>query len=130
MVSVRYTVEKLSQIKKKTQTFFDRLKYYQKPITIVPQLDKCLKFMAFRGVILYRVQLFLCPQKDLNFGHLSSCDTIKALILLMGLIPTFFGRPTQQQLFSYSLVARVRFLLFPRTRYCGASECQKSLSEK
>ena len=42
----------------------------------VPQLDKCLKFIVFREVILYRVQLFLSPRTDLNFRHLSSCDTI------------------------------------------------------
>ena len=34
--------------------------------TIVSQLDKCLKFTAFRGVILYSV----------NFSHLSNYDTI------------------------------------------------------
>ena len=28
------------------------------------------------GVILYRVQSFLFPQIDLNFGHLFSCDNI------------------------------------------------------
>ena len=43
---------------------------------IVSQLSKCLKFMAFRGVILYWVQSFLSPWMDLNFRHLSSCDTI------------------------------------------------------
>ena len=32
--------------------------------------------MAFRGVILYRVQPFLFPGTDLNFRHLSSCGTI------------------------------------------------------
>ena len=36
---------------------------------IVPQLDKCLNFMAFRGVILYGVQPFLFPGTDLNFRH-------------------------------------------------------------
>ena len=41
-------------------------------IPIVPQLDKCLKFMAFQGDILYREQSFLSPRIDLN---LSSCDT-------------------------------------------------------
>ena len=45
-------------------------------VPIVPQLDKSLKFMAFQGVILYRVQSFLSPQMDLKFRHLSSCDTI------------------------------------------------------
>ena len=30
-------------------------------LPMVPQLDKCLNFMAFRGVILYRVQSFLPP---------------------------------------------------------------------
>ena len=50
--------------------------------TIVPQLDKCLKFMAFRGVILCRVQSFLSPRIDLNFRHLSSCDTIVPIKLL------------------------------------------------
>ena len=40
------------------------------------QLDKCLKFMAFQGVILYSVQSFLSPRIDLNFRHLFSCDTI------------------------------------------------------
>ena len=45
--------------------------------SIVPQLDKCLKFMAFREVILHRVQSILSPPRiDLNFRHLSSCDTI------------------------------------------------------
>ena len=44
---------------------------------MAPQLDKCLKFMAFQGVILNRVQSFLShPQIELNFRHLSSCDTI------------------------------------------------------
>ena len=43
---------------------------------IVSQLDKCLKFTAFREVILYSLQSFLSPQIDLNFRHLSSCDTI------------------------------------------------------
>ena len=37
--------------------------------TIVPQLDKCLKFLAFQGIILYRVQSFLSPRIDLNFRH-------------------------------------------------------------
>ena len=32
--------------------------------------------MAFQGVILCRVQSFLSPRMDLNFRHLSSCDTI------------------------------------------------------
>ena len=31
----------------------------------MPQLDKCLKFMAFRGVILYRVKSFLSSRIDL-----------------------------------------------------------------
>ena len=35
--------------------------------TIVPQLNKCLKCMAFRGAILYRIQSF---RLDLNFRHL------------------------------------------------------------
>ena len=34
--------------------------------------------MALRGVILYRVQSFLSPRMNLNFRHLSSCDTIEA----------------------------------------------------
>ena len=50
--------------------------------TIVPQLDKYLKFMAFRGVILRRVQSFLSPRIDLNFRHLSSCVTIVPIKLL------------------------------------------------
>ena len=37
--------------------------------------------MAFRRVILYRVQSFLSPRKDLNFGHLPSCDTIESRLL-------------------------------------------------
>ena len=46
--------------------------------TIVSQLNKCLKFVTFRGVILYRIQSFLSPPPriDLNFRHLLSCDTI------------------------------------------------------
>ena len=44
-------------------------------ISTVPQLDKCLKFMALPKVILYRVQSFLSPRTDLNFRHLFSCDT-------------------------------------------------------
>ena len=39
--------------------------------TIVPQLDKYLKFMAFPGVILYQI-VILSPWIDLNFRHLSS----------------------------------------------------------
>ena len=46
---------------------------------IVPQLNKCLKFIAFWGVTLYRIQSFLSPRKDMNFRHLSSCDTIPLL---------------------------------------------------
>ena len=42
---------------------------------MVPQLDKCLKFKTFWGVILCRVQSFSSPRIDLNFRHLSSCDT-------------------------------------------------------
>ena len=34
----------------------------------VPQLDKCLKFMAFRGLILNRVQSFSSPRTDLTFS--------------------------------------------------------------
>ena len=37
--------------------------------TVVPQLGKCLRFMAFQGVILYRIQSFLSPRTDLNFRH-------------------------------------------------------------
>ena len=38
----------------------------------------CLKFMAFRGLILNRVQSFSFPRTDLIFRHLilSGCDTI------------------------------------------------------
>ena len=43
---------------------------------IVSELGTCLNFMAFWGVILYRVQSFLSPQTNLNFRHLSSCDAI------------------------------------------------------
>ena len=46
---------------------------------IMPQLDKCLKFMAVRGVGgLFCVEYshFLSLRIDLNFRHLSSCDTI------------------------------------------------------
>ena len=39
------------------------------------QLDKCLKFTAFQGVLSYGVKSFLCPQ------NLSSCDTIEVAIL-------------------------------------------------
>ena len=42
----------------------------------MPQLDKCLKLNAFQGVILYRIQSLSSPRIDLNFRHLSSCDTI------------------------------------------------------
>ena len=54
----------------------------------VSQLDKCLKFTAFRGVILYSVQLILLPQQNLNFRRLSSFDTVSLHLLkpqLMGL---------------------------------------------
>ena len=44
---------------------------------IVPQLNKCLKFVAFREAVLYSVQSFLSPRKDLNFIHLSSCATLE-----------------------------------------------------
>ena len=37
------------------------------------------KIYGISGVILYRVQSFLSPRTDLNFRHLSSCDTIKAV---------------------------------------------------
>ena len=47
---------------------------------IVPQLDKCVKFMAFRRVILYSAQSFLSLQIYLNFRHLSSCDTTDLLL--------------------------------------------------
>ena len=40
------------------------------------QLSKCLKFVTFRGVILYRMQSFLSLRIDLNFRHLLSCDII------------------------------------------------------
>ena len=43
---------------------------------ITSQLNKCQNFMAFWGVILYRIQSFLFPRTDLNFGHLLSCDTV------------------------------------------------------
>ena len=47
---------------------------------IVSQLGKCLKFMEFHGVIFYKVQSkyqsTFCPRTDLNFRHLSGCDTI------------------------------------------------------
>ena len=49
---------------------------------MVPQLDKCLKFVAFQGVIVYRVQSFLSPRIDLNFRHLSSCDTVGPITFL------------------------------------------------
>ena len=40
------------------------------------QLDKCLKFKAFQGVILCRVRSLLSSRNDLNFRHLSSSGTI------------------------------------------------------
>ena len=40
------------------------------------QLDKCLKFKAFQGIILYRVQSLLSSRKDSDYRHLSSCGTI------------------------------------------------------
>ena len=46
------------------------------------QLNKCLKFMAFRGVILYRIQSFVSLRMGLDFRHLSSCDTIVFAICL------------------------------------------------
>ena len=49
--------------------------------TIVSQLSKCLKFVTFWGVILYRIQSILSPRIDLNFRHLLSCDTIVAFLL-------------------------------------------------
>ena len=48
----------------------------------VSQLNKCQKFMAFWGIILYRIQSFLSPRADLNFRHLFSCDTIVSIRLL------------------------------------------------
>ena len=48
--------------------------------TIVSQLRKCLKFVTFRGVILYRIQSFFSPRIDLN-RHLLSCDTIEIIEL-------------------------------------------------
>ena len=42
-------------------------------------LDKCLNFMAFRGLILCRLQSSLSPRIDMNFRHLYSCDTMKRL---------------------------------------------------
>ena len=39
------------------------------------------------------------PRMDLNFRHLSSCDTIEALISLMRLVPTFSGITDKQRLF-------------------------------
>ena len=52
-------------------------------ITIVSQLSKCLKFVTFRGVILYRIHSFLSPRIDLNFRHLLSCETIARLLPIM-----------------------------------------------
>ena len=49
--------------------------YAFRSMCIVSQLDKCLKFMAFQGVILHRVQSFLSPRTGLNFRHLSTCGT-------------------------------------------------------
>ena len=40
------------------------------------KLDKCLKSIAFRRAILYRVQSFLSLRIELNFRHLSSYGTI------------------------------------------------------
>ena len=43
--------------------------------SIVRQLNKCLNFMAFRGLFCIEYSHFF-PGIDLNFRHLSSCDTI------------------------------------------------------
>ena len=51
-------------------------------LTIVPQLDKCLKFMTFRGIVLHRAQSFLSLRIEVNFKYLFSCDTIDAKICL------------------------------------------------
>ena len=56
----------------------------QTTLIIVSQLSKCLKFVTFRGVILYRIQSFLSPRTDLNFRHLLSCDTIVSLYTKRG----------------------------------------------
>ena len=37
--------------------------------------------MAFRRVILYRLQSILSPLIDLNFRHLSSCDTVDYMLI-------------------------------------------------
>ena len=50
---------------------------------IVSQLSKCLNFVTFRAVILYRMQSFLSPRIDLNFRHLLSCDTIEPYAWLL-----------------------------------------------
>ena len=62
-----------------------RLLVSQKRLTIVSQLSKCLKFVTFRGVILYRIQSFLSPRIDLNFRHLLSCDTIVSIFKVLNL---------------------------------------------
>ena len=59
---------------------------------IVSQLSKCLKFVTFRGVTLYRIQLFLSPQIDSNFSHLLSCDTI-VIVLTFHIECFFFSLP-------------------------------------
>ena len=51
--------------------------FVQVPVSSkVTQLNKCLKFVAFRGVILDTIQSFLSPRIDLNSRHLFSCDSI------------------------------------------------------
>ena len=52
--------------------------------TIVPQLDKCLKYMAFQrrggggeGGYFVLSTVICVPRIDLKFSHLASCDTIQ-----------------------------------------------------
>ena len=63
----------------KTSIFLVRWDLTFKEILITTQLDKCLKFMAFQGVIFYREQSFLSPRIDLKFRPLFSCDTLNRI---------------------------------------------------
>ena len=92
--------------------------------------------MAFRGVILYRVHLFLSPRTDLNFRHLSSCDTMTTAISEQKKLRTYSSFKTILKLEPYLCVVknvkirrcikarshdslvRIRFLLVPKIGSC------------
>ena len=56
-------------------------------LTIVSQLDKCLKFTSFLGLLLYSVESLLSPRIDLNFRHLSTFHNIMMCLLRTDGVP-------------------------------------------